>query len=172
LKKRATIIKELSQKNKVKIAVYTVKLNKETELKLDFVEDYFPLIKMPKKINGICVASLEDIYLRKLCAVSGTARGIGETGRPLMRGGRQEAKDFYDLYFLSHTFMPIADFSFKYGSQLLREGLIRWFRSFDRFEIKTGLLDLKSKKEVSYQDMERHFKKGIDKILEKETSFL
>lgn len=168
LKKKVNLIAEESRKNRVKTLVYSVSINKDRALKIDFVQDYLGLIKPLKLINGIRVLSLEDIYIRKIYAITGTSLIEDSIGRRITKGGRQEAKDFYDLYCLSHTFMRFSDFSFRFCNQVIREAIIRWFRTYSRLDMKTGLLELKLKKGIGYPDMERHFKKEIDKILEKE----
>jgi predicted nucleotidyltransferase component of viral defense system len=168
LKRKINIIAKQEQKNKVRVAVYSIPIARLEVLKIDFVEDYMGLIKPPKLINGINVASLEDIYLKKISAVSGTSEIEDATGRMVSRGNRQEAKDFLDLYCLSHTFMRLSEFVFKFCKPAIREGIIRWFRTYSRMEMKTGFMELELKKAVDYNDIEQHFKKEIKAILEKE----
>ena len=93
---------------------------------------------------------------------------LDEIGRNIRLGGRQEAKDFYDLFYLSNTFMRLSKFVFRYCNRLTMEGVIRWFRTYSRMDMKTGLLELDLKNKVDYRVMESHFKHEIDKILEKE----
>jgi hypothetical protein len=104
------------------------------------------LIKPLKNIDGINVLSLEDIYIRKIYTITGSLPAIDTVRRKVAIGKREEAKDFYDLYFLSHTFMELSRFTQSYCDQTRKETIIRWFRSYDRMHIKTGLLDLKVKK--------------------------
>lgn len=172
LKKRIELIAEESRKNRIKILVYSIPINRKHFLKLDFVQDYLDWIKPPKLINGIKVLSLEDIYIRKIYAVTGTFQVKDFIGRRITKGGRQEAKDSYDLYCLSQIFIKLSDFSFKYGNQLLREAIIRWFRTYNRMDMKVGLLELNLKKNIDYSEIERHFKKEINKIIEKEVEFI
>jgi hypothetical protein len=112
--------------------------------------------------------SLEDIYMRKLYAVAGYIARSDDIGRTAPIGGRIEAKDFYDLYYLSHTFIPLAGFVKKYCNPVIIEGLIRWFRTYDRMKMMDGILEIKTDKKIDYKKMERHFKEEIDKIIEKE----
>jgi len=172
LQRPVKLLKQQTRKNLVKMMVFSIEFSKKDKLKIDFVEDYVKLIKRPRNINGINVMSLEDIYLRKIYAVAGYWQREDKTGRKIGLGGRQEAKDFYDLYYLSHTFMGFADFAGKYCDDVVRENLIRWYRTYDRMDIKTGLQDLKLKKIVDYQDIEKYFKKEIDKLLEQEVDFI
>ncbi|MBU3958705.1 MAG: nucleotidyl transferase AbiEii/AbiGii toxin family protein [Candidatus Omnitrophica bacterium] len=168
LKKKIGIIAEEARKNRVKILVYSIGINAKESLKLDFVQDYLERIKPTKIINGIKVLSLEDIYVRKIYALTGTLQTEDSIGKRISKGGRQEAKDFYDLYCLSQIFMKLSDFSLRFGNPLMRETLIRWFNTYSRLDMKTGLLELQSKKNIDYSDIERHFKKEIDRIIEKE----
>jgi predicted nucleotidyltransferase component of viral defense system len=172
LKKRIELIAEESRKNKIKILVYSIPINRKQSLKIDFVQDYLNCIKPLKLMNGVKVLSLEDIYIRKIYAITGTFQEIDSIGRRITKGGRQEPKDFYDLYCLSQIFMKLSDFSFRYGNQLVREAIIRWFRTYNRIDMKTGLLELKLKKNIDYSEIERHFKKEINKIIEKEVEFI
>lgn len=162
------IIGEQQKKSTIRILVFNAYLNRREALKIDFIEDYIKRLKPPRQINGIWVLPLEDIYLRKIYAASGTIETTDLAGRKITEGGRQEAKDFYDLYFLSHTFMNLSDFAFKYCNAVMQEALIRWFRIYPRMEIISGLLDLQTKNKIDYRTMERHFKKEIDALLERQ----
>lgn len=66
--------------------------------------------------------------------------------------------------------MNLSDFVSKYCNGAIKEALIRWFRTYDRMEIKSGLLDLKIKKRIDYKKIEEHFKKEINRLIEKEVS--
>ena len=145
-----------------------VKFSARDSLKIDFVQDSYKLIKQLRIINGIPVASLEDIYFRKINAIAGDVEVTDIIGAKMTVGGRQEAKDFYDLYCLSSTFSPLYKFAGKYCDSVRKEALIRWFRTYDRMQIKTGLLELKTDKNLDYKLMEKHFKKQIDRLIEKE----
>lgn len=172
LKKRIELIAQDLQKNRTKILVYSIKIDKRLAFKIDFIQDYLDCIKPPKIVNGIKVLSLEDIYIRKIYAVTGTYQIEDEIGRKISKGGRQEAKDLYDLYCISHIFKQLSDFSFGYGNQLMREAIIRWFRTYNRMDMKTGLLELQLKKNINYNDIERHFKQEVNRIIEKEVEFI
>ena len=166
LDKRINLIAEQTQSEMVMMAVYNLEINNTESLKIDFVEDPLELLNQPKLINGIPVLSLEDIYMRKLLAISGSDSAYDATGRINIAGSRQEAKDFFDVYFLSHTFMPLSQFVSKYCQSTRTEALVRWYRTYDRLKTKTDLLDLVTNQTVSYIEMERHFKQEIDKLIE------
>ncbi|MBU1147787.1 MAG: nucleotidyl transferase AbiEii/AbiGii toxin family protein [Candidatus Omnitrophica bacterium] len=166
LGKRIELIGQNLEENKIKILVYNIYFGSKDTLKVDFVEDTLKLIKPTKLIEGVRILDLEDIYIRKIYAISGVASSIDEAGRRKILGGRVEAKDFYDLYFLSHTFMNLSKFMDKYGTSVMVEGLIRWFRSYDRIGMMDGFLTLEKDKQIDYKDIEAHFKREIDKIIE------
>lgn len=168
LKKKVGIIAQSLAKGKVKIVVCNIHFGPEDVLKIDFVEDVVELIRRPNVVEGINILSLEDIYLRKIYAITGMVRASDEVGRRKIVGGRVDAKDFYDLYFLSHTFMPFSDFADKYCNAAIKEGLIRWFRTFDRMAMVDGILSLDLNKKIDYKEIEKHFKKEIDKIIGKQ----
>lgn len=166
LKKRIELVAQNLQKKETKMLIYHIHFTSQDILKVDFVEDTLGLIKPTKVIEGIRVLSLEDIYLRKIYALVGIEPILDETGRKEFKGGRTEAKDFYDLYFLSHTFRPLSKFVQKYGNSIIREGLIKWFHTYDRMQMMDGVLTLNVDKNIDYKSLERHFKKEIDKIIE------
>ncbi|MCK4244799.1 MAG: nucleotidyl transferase AbiEii/AbiGii toxin family protein [Candidatus Omnitrophica bacterium] len=171
LKKKVELIAEQTKKEKAKMMIYNISLTKNQVLRVDFVEDYLKLIRPLNIVNGIPVLSIQDIYLRKIYAIVGFIERRNIIGRKIITG-RQEPKDFYDLFFLSQTCTPLSDFAFHYCDQVRREGLIRWFRTYDRFAMKSSLLDLKTKRKPDYQNIERHFKKEIDKLIRREVDFI
>lgn len=149
-----------------KILIYNIHFSAKDTLKIDFVEDALGLIKPTRIVEGIRILSLEDIYVRKLYAICGAVSTVDTIGRGEILGGRLEAKDFYDLYFLSNTFMSLPKFIEKYGNPVIIEGLVRWFRSYDRMAMMDGVLTLDVNKKADYKKMEAYFKKEIDKIIE------
>lgn len=162
------LIGEQSKRNYIRMLVFNIDIGKGEALKIDFIEDWVDLVKPTRLIDGVPVLSLEDIYIRKIYTVSGTVEKKDIVGRKIFIGRREEAKDFYDLYFLSHTFQRLSVFIDKYGNPTIKEGLVNWFRTYNRVDIKTGILELVSRKEIDFQAMERHFKGEIDAIIKKE----
>ncbi len=162
---------QTSGKGKVRMVVYYIAIDKENTLKIDFVEDWVKLLKPLKFVDGIDVLSKEDIYFRKILAITGFIESLDVVGRKRFLGGREEAKDFYDLYFLSHTFMNLSAFARAYCDANQREGLIRWFRTYSRLDMKTGIMELRAQTRPNYNQMERHFKKETDRLIEKEIGF-
>jgi hypothetical protein len=166
LSKRIELIGQNLTGKIAKILVYNIHFSPKDMLKLDFVEDTVELLKPAKTVEGIRILSLEDIFLRKLYAVCGSIQGVDALGRGEVLGGRISAKDFYDLYFLSHTFMSLSKFISEYGNIMMIEGLVRWFGKYDRMTMMDGVLELDISDKADYKKMEGHFKKEIDKIIE------
>jgi len=172
LKLQVSLAKEQNKKDMARMVVYYIYISKGEIIKIDFVEDFLELIAPLRTVDGIKVLSLEDIYLRKIFVVSGAIETTDLTGRKTFKGGRQEPKDFYDLYVLSHTFMRLSEFVRRYCDSTRKEGLITWFRSYDRMEMKTGLLDIITDNKIDYKNMERHFNEEIDRLVKKEIGLL
>lgn len=166
LSKKISLTGQNLENKTTKVLIYNIHFSSRDSLKIDFVEDVFELMKPTKVVEGINVLSLEDIYIRKLYAACGAISDIDAIGRKQVLGGRTEAKDFYDLYFLSNTFMSLTKFVKKYGNPMIIEGLVRWFRSYNRMAMVDGVLILDVDRQVDYKKMEAHFKKEIDKIIE------
>lgn len=155
------------KKNKEGFALhahYDLMIDPENALRIDFVEDVHDLLEPLMQVNGIPVLSLADIYLRKIYAVAGVAETTDETGRRRTKGGRQTARDLFDLYHLSLRFEPLSSFAVKHCDDLQVEGLCNWFRSFDRTTLKTELADIRTQKPVEFREIDRHFAKEIEQL--------
>jgi len=148
-----------------KMLVYMIHFDDESICKIDFVEDSVEIINDFKRVDGINILSLEDIYLRKIYAVAGHVKSVDVTGKDIWTGGRQEAKDFYDLFCLSSIHVPLSNYMKKIKDPTLIEGLITWYRTYDRITMKTGLLDLVMNKQADFRAMEDHFKNEIDQLI-------
>ncbi|MDP8259707.1 MAG: nucleotidyl transferase AbiEii/AbiGii toxin family protein [Candidatus Gygaella obscura] len=165
------LMKESFVKDKASYMMF--KLNcKGISIKVDFIQDYFKTLKPFKVVNGINILSIEDIYLRKISAITGGTIKINDVGRTVSIGGRQEAKDYYDLFCLSKIFMRLSEFSFKYCNSSIRELLINWYRTYDRMAIKEGLMKIITSNDIEFNELEKYFKKETDLILEKEIDVL
>ena len=121
----------------VPMKVYYLELKRKCVLKIDFIQDFRENIKRIK--NGM--HSLEDIYFRKIVAAMGVEERKNAVGR-VIAAGRQTAKDFFDVYYLSSHYKPVADFFLEYISITKAERFIAWHRKFNRLELKMDLLDL------------------------------
>lgn len=158
--------REQNQKGLIAMSSYNIQVNKELDCKIDFVEDYLDLIAPLKRVEDINIMSLEDIYLRKIFAIAGHMSAVNEVGQKIIKGGRQEAKDLYDIYCLSTITLPLAEFIPRYCDHTIIEGVIIWFETYDRMEMKSGLLDLETKTRPDYRLIDGHIKKEIDKLKE------
>ena len=168
INKKVKLIGQSLGKETARMVVYNVHFSATGALKIDFVEDTVDLLKETKVVDGIRILSLEDIYLRKLYALAGMIKILDHAGRDKFVGGRADAKDFYDIYSLSHTFMPLSEFVASYCDRMMMEAIIRWFRTFDRMAMMDGILALDINMPVDYKAMEKHFKRETDKIIEHE----
>jgi len=164
--KKISLIGEENGPDRAKMLVYSYDVGGD-ELKIDFVEDVHGLIRQPKTVDGIPVLEKEDIYLRKIFAACGSYAAPDEAGKTRFKGGRQEAKDFFDLYFLSTTFMPLSKFALERCDPAQIESIVVWYRTYGRMAIKEGLLDLSTDKRIDFQKMERHFRGEIEDMIEK-----
>jgi len=163
--KETKLIQQSTREGFAKLSIYDLIFGENESLKIDFVEDVFPLVSPLKQVDGIDVLSLDDIYLRKIYAISGTMPEINKVGEKRFLGGREEAKDFFDIYQLSLTYKRLSDFALEYCDDLQREALIRWYRTYQRSEIKIGLMELRTRNPVDFVDIERHFKQEIDQLI-------
>ena len=168
LKKKIDLIGSNLDRKTAQMAVYAIHFTAQDALKIDFVEDTVDLMKKTKVVDGIRILSLEDIYVRKLYALAGMVRSIDETGRGKFLGGRADAKDFYDVYCLSHTFMPLSKFLPSHCGRTVVEAVIRWYRTFNRMKMMAGVLNLVTTRAVDYKAQEKHFKQEVDKLIELE----
>jgi hypothetical protein len=64
--------------------------------------------------------------------------------------------------------MRLSEFATRYCNPAKIEGVIRWFRTYNRMGIKTGLLDIVTDKRIEYKDMESHFKDEVDELVKRE----
>ncbi len=86
-------------------------------IKVDFIKFHYPFIKPLLKVDGIRMASIEDIAAMKLDAIT----------------GRGSKKDFFDLYFLLQKFSLEKLFSF-YIEKYPHQTTFHVLRSLTYFE--------------------------------------
>lgn len=161
------LIREQTSDKFVKIAMYLVRGKGEVDLKIDFVEDYLESKYPMRTVDGIKIHAVEDIYIRKIYTVAGQAPQLDAIGR-IEASGRNAPKDYYDLYVLSKVFRPLSVFAFEHCNRIFREMLVRWFRTYDRMSMKTGVLELETYQKVDTREIEKHFQEEIDAIVEEE----
>ncbi|MBU1862213.1 MAG: nucleotidyl transferase AbiEii/AbiGii toxin family protein, partial [Candidatus Omnitrophica bacterium] len=109
-------------------------------LKIDFIEDVYFEKPDIRKIEGVRVYSAENIYLQKIIAIAGIEQKLDEIGRPIL-GGRKEARDVFDVCMLSQRIEPLHSF-LNTLSRPLQRGMIHWYRTFSRHDVRLALMDL------------------------------
>ena len=108
-------------------------------LKVSFIEDAyfetFPAVEMAFGGLSVRTEEIPGLYHRKLRTVAGSG-AHGES----FEGGRQTARDLFDLYVLSSSFMSIKDFMvslpYAFPSDAFDNGLANmpWLRLMDELE--------------------------------------
>ena len=127
--------------NKAAVRFYTMLVKGSARpLKIDFVEDVLCIRPAIRKIGGVRVYSAKDLYLHKIAAISGTQVIADEVGRQVSEG-RKEARDIFDVYMLSKKIQPLHIFLRGLSPQF-QKGVVHWYRTFSRQELKLALMDL------------------------------
>jgi len=141
MNKKIHLESELTAGGKARVRFYTLPVRGSGRpLKIDFVEDVFFARPVIRKIEGVRVYSAENIYFQKIAAISGTQTEIDEVGRQIMEG-RKETRDVFDVYMLSKKIEPLHIFLKNVPAQL-QKGIVHWYRTFSRQDIKLALIDL------------------------------
>jgi predicted nucleotidyltransferase component of viral defense system len=132
---------ELTAGGKARVRFYTLPVTGSSRpLKIDFVEDVLFVRPVIRKIEGVRVYSVENVYFQKIAAISGTQTEIDAVGRQIIEG-RKEPRDVFDVYMLSKKIQPLHIFLKKVPVQL-QKGIIHWYRTFSRQDLKLALIDL------------------------------
>jgi predicted nucleotidyltransferase component of viral defense system len=152
------LVEEEKRKKYLPMAVYEFQVGKDVILKVDFVSDYVKVLK-PRQKNGI--ASLDDIYYRKMLAVVGWKAGESETGR-MLAGGRQKTKDLYDVFFLSKEAQALSVWFPEHFDLKAYERLTAWYLGIPKSRAVMELLEL-----VPGCDVKLLFKHLDDEIIGK-----
>ncbi len=123
-----------------RVRFYTLSAKKSAlPLKIDFVEDVIVNEPEIKKFKGIPVYSINDIYLHKIAAVAGTRTAKDVAGRQIM-AGRNEARDYIDLYYLSKKATRLSKFLEKLPA-VYQTGMAHWYRTYSRHDFGIAFLD-------------------------------
>jgi len=139
--KRISLESEFIAAGRAKVRFYTMPVKGSPRpLKMDFVQDVLFQEPTIQKIKGLRVYSAENLYLQKITAISGIQPETDEIGRQITEG-RKEARDAFDVYMLSKKIRPLHIFLKNVSSQFQR-GMIHWYRTFSRQELKLALIDL------------------------------
>ena len=121
-----------------KVAAYEFSIAKGAFMNVDVIEDFDPLLQ-PVEPDGI--ASMDDLYLRKVRAVIGWTTKPSSTGQ-MVAGGRQDAKDLFDLWYLSTHYAPLHEWFPAHFSRQDYQRLTRWLRAMTGQATTFALLDV------------------------------
>jgi len=151
-----------------RVRFYTVGSKKtRTKLKIDFVEDVFFESPVIRKFNDIPVYDVKNIYTQKVFAIAGTYTAKNGFGKEIATG-RNEARDVFDVYILSKQVKPLNVF-IKNLPRVQQRGLIQWWRSFSRLDLKIGVMDLDIyRKKFDVSEMLNHLDDEIKKFIGEE----
>ncbi len=163
-KKMKIVAREEGKAKFADIRRYDLMISDRQALRIDFVRDVHDLLEPLMQVNGIPVLSLVDIYLRKIYAATGVLAKPDAVGRMLTEGGRQTARDLFDLYHLSTRFEKLSSFALRHCDDLQIEGLCRWFGSFDRMAMKIELGEIRTKQPLEFFEIDKYFSKEINKL--------
>ncbi|OGW38927.1 MAG: hypothetical protein A2Y97_02945 [Nitrospirae bacterium RBG_13_39_12] len=141
MNKKIRLESELTAGGRARVRFYTLPVKGSSRpLKIDFVEDVFFVRPVIRKIEGVRVYSAENVYFQKIAAISGTQPEIDGIGRQIIEG-RKEVRDVFDVYMLSKKIQPLHIF-LKNVPASLQKGIIHWYRTFSRQDLKLALIDL------------------------------
>lgn len=151
-----------------RVRFYTVGSKKtRTQLKIDFVEDIFFESPVIRKFNNIPVYDVKNIYTQKVFAIAGTYTAKNGFGKEIATG-RNEARDVFDVYILSKRIKPLHIF-IKNLPRAQQRGLVQWWRSFSRLDLKIGVMDLDIyQKKFDISEMLNHLDDEVKKFIGEE----
>ncbi len=152
------LVEEEKRKKYVQMAIYEFEVGKNLILKIDFVSDFVELLQTRQK-NGI--ASMEDIYYRKILAAIGWKAGESRAGR-MLAGGRQKTKDLYDIFYLSSKIESLSVWFPNHFDLDAYERLAAWYLGIPKQKTQLELLEL-----VPGCDTKLIFKHLDDEIIRK-----
>jgi len=139
--RKITLESECRAGGMARVRFYTMPVRgSRRPLKIDFVEDVLFTAPGIKTFKGVRVYDAEAIYMQKICAITGTVLKLDEIGREVIQG-RNEGRDAFDIYMLSKKIMLLHLYLKKIPSPQQR-GMIHWYRTFSRQDLKLSLLDL------------------------------
>lgn len=131
-------------------------------LKVDIVKDTTPLLK-PRQRTGI--ASLDDLYYRKVLAVIGWKAGESSIGK-VMAGGRQKTKDLFDVWYLSQQVEPLSEWFPRHFDRNAYERLAAWYLAVPRHTTIVELLELVPGCDTKavFSELDRHIIHQLNRV--------
>ncbi|MFT7638221.1 MAG: putative nucleotidyltransferase component of viral defense system [Candidatus Omnitrophota bacterium] len=148
LKKKLIRESSVANAKMAKVLKYYIGDNKDNSLKIDFIEDHFRCFESDKNINGIDIMSLNSLYIRKIYAFAGIIPKLDPVGRSIPAGGRQSAKDIFDLYHLSHSYETLSKFCHEHFEKNERDMIGVKSRAISRFDLSCELLDIETSQDI------------------------
>lgn len=164
--KRICLEDELLSSDKARVRFYIAKIEgMDLELKIDFIEDVFFKKPKIKRFNNIPVYDVKHIYFQKIVSLVGTNLKLDITGREVTTG-RKESRDVVDIYYLSKKILPLHKF-LKTIDNVYKRGMVQWYRSYSRQELKLEVLDLDIyDKDFDTSKMIKYLDEEIEKFVE------
>ena len=173
LRKAGIVLEDVSMESH---GVYTSQLHgyvvrNDISVKISFVEDIFWDQFKRVKVGTTPTEVIEGLYHRKLRTITGTGPKLSHTGHQLAIGGRQKARDIFDLYVLDTHHQPLPEFLKKINSHgagvpedALYQGLAQmpWKDLMDEFELLEVLPPFK--KPTAFE-MKAHFDQIIRQLV-------
>lgn len=168
VKAKIKLESEFVAAGRAKVRFYTMPITDSGRpLKMDFVEDVIFAKPDIKRFGGVRVYSIDNLYLQKIMAITGSRLEEDELGREAIQG-RKEARDIFDIYMLSKKIKPLHIF-LKEVPQQQQRGMVHWYQTFSRQDLKLALLDLdiydkkfNSREMIIYLENEiKKFAKGV-----------
>lgn len=165
INKKIKLVNEYFTPAKARARFYATEVGgTKLPLKIDFIEDVFQKKPKIRIFDKISVYDAKDIYLQKIIAIIGTRLMPNHTGREIITG-RKEARDIVDIYYLSKRISPIHVF-LKSIDNIYQRGVIQWYRSYSRQELKLDVLDLNIyDKNFSVSEMISYIDDEIEKYI-------
>lgn len=156
---------EFTAKGRAKVRFYSLAIKgTKLSLKIDFIEDVIFEKPRLRRFDGVPVYDVKQIYFQKVIALTGIYLGRDDTGREIITG-RRTARDVFDIYILSKRISPLHIF-FKKLPRPQQRGIIQWYHSFSRQELKMELLDFEiHDKKFDASKMLKYIDSEIKKIM-------
>ena len=132
-------------------------------IKVSVIEDLFADLFDVAVIKKVRTEVIDGLYHRKLRTITGTGYSVNTIGQDQLQGGRQNARDIFDLYVLDSQQESINQFVERInrqGANFPVDGLIRrisrmpWIELIDEFEL---LETLPHFHKITAYDAKRYF---------------
>ena len=132
-------------------------------IKVSLIEDLFAEMFDVVAINNVRTEVIDGLYHRKLRTITGTGYSVSTVEQEQFQGGRQNARDIFDLYVLDSQQESINQFVERInrqGANFPVDDFIRgisrmpWIELIDEFELLETLPDIHK---ITAYDAKRYF---------------